>query len=189
MGIRLFLAFEITPDSKRYIETISQELKKSNLPVRWIKSDNIHLTLVFLGNVEENLIEDIKEKVNEVVKGVKSFKVSFNGTGVFPNLTRPRVVWLGLDGDIARLSNLRDNLQSTLKTLGFIPERRSFKPHLTLGRFKGRAGRTSGLKNILERYNTKSDVYCLKDFILFKSNLGPDGAKYTKMCKWTLERG
>ena len=123
MGIRSFLAFELAPDIKKQIETISKELKKSNLPVRWVKPENIHLTLIFLGDVEENLIEDIKTKVNEVVREMKSFKIRLKGVGVFPSLKRPRVVWVGLGGDIDRLSDLRDNLQSKLNALGFIPER------------------------------------------------------------------
>ena len=187
MGIRSFLAFELAPDIKKQIETISKELKKSNLPVRWVKPENIHLTLIFLGDVEENLIEDIKAKVNEVVREMKSFKIRLKGVGVFPSLKRPRVVWVGLGGDIDRLSDLRDNLQSKLNALGFIPERRPFKPHLTLGRFKGRTKGEHGLKNILERYyETKSDVCCLKEFILFKSDLKTNGAEYTKIFTWTL---
>jgi 2'-5' RNA ligase len=187
MGIRSFLAFELAPDIKKQIEGISKELKKSNLPVRWVKPENIHLTLIFLGDVEENLIEAVKEKVNEVVREMTSFKVRLKGAGVFPSLKRPRVVWVGLDGDIDRLSDLRDNLQLKLNALGFIPERRPFKPHLTLGRFKGRTSGEHGLKNILERYyETKSDIYCLKEFILFKSDLKPSGAEYTKICTWRL---
>ncbi|MEA3358179.1 MAG: RNA 2',3'-cyclic phosphodiesterase [Thermodesulfobacteriota bacterium] len=187
MGIRSFLAFELAPDIKKQIETISKELRKSNLPVRWVKPENIHLTLIFLGDVEENLIEDIKAKVNEVVREMESFKIRLKGAGVFPGLKRPRVVWVGLGGDIDRLSDLRDNLQSKLNALGFIPERRPFKPHLTLGRFKGRTKGENGLKNILERYyETKSDISCLKEFILFKSDLKPNGAEYTKIFTWTL---
>lgn len=187
MGIRSFLAFELAPDIKTQIETLSEELKDSNLPVRWVKPENIHLTLIFFGDVEENVIEDIKEKVNEAVKGMASVKIRLKGVGVFPNLKRPRVVWVGLGGDIDRLSDLRDNLQSKLNALGFIPERRPFKPHLTLGRFKGRTSGTYEIKNILERYyETKSDICYLKEFILFKSDLKPNGAEYTKICTWTL---
>ena len=187
MGIRSFLAFELPVEIREQIRVISKELKKMALPVRWVKVDNIHLTILFLGSVDEDTISDIEEKVNVVVKGFSAFKTKLNAVGAFPHWKRPRVIWIGLNGDIGRLSNLRNELQEELKALGFIPEKRPFRPHLTLGRFKGPIDRDEDMKWILDRYrDINSDLYQLNELILYKSDLKPDGPVYTKMATWPL---
>jgi 2'-5' RNA ligase len=187
MGIRSFLAFELPVEIREQIKVISKELKKTALPVRWVKVDNIHLTILFLGSVDEDTIGDIEEKVNVVVKGFSAFKTKLNAVGAFPHWKRPRVIWIGLNGDIGRLSNLRNKLLEELKVLGFMPEKRPFRPHLTLGRFKGPIDRGEDMKWILDRYrDINSDLYQLNELILYKSDLKPDGPVYTKMATWPL---
>jgi len=187
MGIRSFLAFELPVEIREQIRVISKELKKTALPVRWVKADNIHLTILFLGSVDEDTIDDIEEKANLVVKGFSAFRIRLNAVGVFPHWRRPRVIWIGLNGDIGRLSDLRDELQEELKALGFMPEKRPFRAHLTLGRFKGPIDRDEDMKWILDRYrDINSDLYQLNEFILYKSDLKPDGPVYTKMATWPL---
>jgi 2'-5' RNA ligase len=187
MGIRSFLAFELPVEIREQIRVISKELKKTALPVRWVKADNIHLTILFLGSVDENVIGDIEKKVNVVVKGFSAFKTKLNAVGAFPHWKRPRVIWVGLNGDIERLANLRDELQEELKDLGFMPEKRPFRPHLTLGRFKGPLDRNEDMKWICDKYrDINSDLYQLNELILYKSDLKPDGPVYTKMATWPL---
>jgi 2'-5' RNA ligase len=187
MDIRSFLAFELPVEIREQIRVISKELKKTALPVRWVKVDNIHLTILFLGSVDEDTIGDIEEKVNVVVKGFSAFKTKLNAVGAFPHWKRPRVIWIGLNGDIGRLSNLRNKLLEELKVLGFMPEKRPFRPHLTLGRFKGPIDRGEDMKWILDRYrDINSDLYQLNELILYKSDLKPDGPVYTKMATWPL---
>ena len=187
MGIRSFLAFELPVEIREQIRVISKELKKTALPVRWVKADNIHLTILFLGSVDEDTIGDIEEKVNVVVKGFSAFKTKLSAVGAFPHWKRPRVIWIGLNGDIGRLSNLKNELQEELKVLGFIPEKRPFRAHLTLGRFKGPIDRDEDMKWILDRYrDINSDMYQVNELILYKSDLKPDGPVYTKMATWPL---
>jgi 2'-5' RNA ligase len=187
MGIRSFLAFELPPEIREKIGEVSIELQKLTLPVRWVKVTNIHLTIIFLGYVDEDKIDDIKEKVNLVVKRFSIFKTRLNDIGVFPNWRKPRVIWIGLGGEIERLSTLREELQTGLKVLGFKPEKRPFAPHLTIGRFKGLLDRDEELKSILDRYHDLSgDLQYLNELVLFKSDLKPDGPVYTKMASWQL---
>jgi 2'-5' RNA ligase len=187
MGIRSFLAFELPPEIREKIGEVSIELQKLTLPVRWVKVTNIHLTIIFLGYVDEDKIDDIKEKVNLVVQRFSIFKTRLNGIGVFPNWRKPRVIWIGLGGEIERLSTLREELQTGLKVLGFKPEKRPFAPHLTIGRFKGLVERDEELKSILDRYHDLSgDLQYLNELVLFKSDLKPDGPVYTKMASWQL---
>jgi len=187
MGIRSFLAFELPVEIREQIRAISKELKKTALPVRWVKADNIHLTILFLGSVDEDTIGDIGERVNLVVKGFSAFRIRLDAVGVFPHWRRPRVIWIGLNGDIGGLSNLRNELQEELKVLGFMPEKRPFRAHLTLGRFKGPIDRDENMKWIIDRYrDINSDLYQLNELILYKSDLNPDGPVYTKMATWPL---
>ena len=187
MGIRSFLAFELPPAIREKIGEVSIELQKLTLPVRWVKVTNIHLTIIFLGYVDEDKIDDIKEKVNLVVQRFSIFQTRLNDIGVFPNWRKPRVIWIGLGGEIERLSTLREELQTGLKVLGFKPEKRPFAPHLTIGRFKGLVDRDEELKSILDRYHDLSgDLQYLNELVLFKSDLKPDGPVYTKMASWPL---
>jgi 2'-5' RNA ligase len=187
MSIRSFLAFELAPKVREQIKTVSTELQKTRMPVRWVKVDNIHLTIIFLGSVNEDKIDDIKEKVNSVVKRFSIFKTRLNGVGVFPNWRRPRVIWVGLNGEIERLSRFRDELQTELKVLGLKEEKRPYRPHLTIGRFKGASNRDEELKWIIDRYHDiTSDQYYLNELVFFKSDLKPDGPVYTKMASWPL---
>jgi 2'-5' RNA ligase len=185
MAIRSFLAFELPSQIREQIEEISRELRQSSLPVRWVRTENIHLTVIFLGSVGEDIIDDIKEKVGVIAERFSAVKISLNGVGVFPNWRRPRVFWVGLDGEIENLSNLRNELQAELKALGFKPEKRAFRPHLTLGRFKSSLERDEELKWILDRFHDiNSDAHYLSELILFKSDLKPGGPLYTRMAAW-----
>ena len=187
MGIRSFLAFELPVEIRENIRVVSRELRKMALPVRWVKVDNIHLTIVFLGSVDEDTVGDIKEKVNVAVKRFSPVKTRLSSVGAFPHWRKPRVIWIGLNGNIERLSHLRNALQEELKVLGFIPEKRPFRPHLTLGRFKGPMKRDEDIQWICDRYrDITSDLYQLNELILYKSDLKPDGAVYTKMATWPL---
>jgi 2'-5' RNA ligase len=189
MGIRSFLAFELPPEIREQIGMISGELRRSRLPARWVKKENIHLTIVFLGSVDENVIEDIKGRVSSVVKGFSIFRTRLSGLGVFPNWRKPRVLWVGLNGDVEPLSLLRDQLQRELKAFGLHQETRPFRPHLTLGRFKGPVRHDEDLKWILDKYHDiAGDLYRLEELVLFRSDLKPDGPVYTKMAAWPLGR-
>ena len=188
MGIRSFLAFELPLRIKDRVGEISKELQQSRLPVRWVKVENIHLTIVFLGSVAEETIADIKLKVGSTAERFSAFQIKLNGVGVFPNWRRPRVFWIGLNGEIGGLSGLRDELQAGLEEFGFKPENRPFRPHLTLGRFKGTVNRGEELKWILDRFHDiSSDDDYLKELVFFKSDLRPAGPIYTKMAVWPLK--
>jgi 2'-5' RNA ligase len=187
MGIRSFLAFELPPEIREQIGEISRELRKSTLPARWVREENIHLTIVFLGSIEETVVEDLKESVGSVVQHFTGFTASLSRLGVFPNWRKPRVLWIGLEGDIAGLSRLRDELQDALTVFGIRKETRPFRSHLTLGRFKDRLGDHQELQGILDRYHHIPGTPCsLDELVLFKSKLKPSGPVYTKMASWPL---
>ena len=187
MEIRSFLAFELPTDIKNIISVVSEDGRKTALNVRWVHVTNIHLTVIFMGMVPEEQIGPIGEVAGGVCRGCRPFNIQVEGTGLFGSRRNPRVLWIGLGGDIDRMSHFRDDLQKSLGPFGIKEEKRPFRPHLTLGRF--RKGRSNGtdLDNLLSKYRDLSSPECnLNKFVLFKSDLTPNGAVYTKLGAWSL---
>ncbi len=187
MKIRSFLAFELPLEIETVVTRVSDELKKSSLDAKWVKPGNIHLTVVFMGNVEVNEIPVIKEKIGEACLKYDAFDISLKGLGCFPHMRKPRVVWIGLDGDLERMSYFRDVLQECLVPFGIEEEKRGFKPHLTLGRFRKPRRASSEELELLSRYEDVTSPTCsLTELGLFKSELKPGGARYTRLGVWPL---
>jgi len=187
MAIRSFLAFELPPDIKSEVKRISGEVKKTGLEASWVKPDNIHLTTVFTGDIDEKDIPDMISNIDNVTAEYEPFDISLGGMGLFPDIKRPRVLWLGLNGGIEGLASLRDDLQKSLEPFGIKQEKRPFKPHLTLGRFRKPAKDKFLLKKMLDEYGEISGPNGkLDELILFKSDLKPTGAVYTRLHYWPL---
>ena len=187
MKIRSFLAFELPLEIKAVVNRVSEELKRSSLDVKWVKSGNIHLTLVFMGDVEVNEIPTIKEEVEKVCLTCDAFDISLKGLGCFPHMRKPRVIWIGFDGNLERMSFFRDTLQECLMPFGIKEEKRRFKPHLTLGRFRKPKRMNSQELELLSSYGDLTSPVCsLTELVLFKSELKPGGARYTRQGVWPL---
>ncbi|NQT55640.1 MAG: RNA 2',3'-cyclic phosphodiesterase [Desulfobacteraceae bacterium] len=187
MEIRSFLAFELPEEIKKIIFHVSEEAKKFPLDVRWVKASNIHLTMVFMGNILMEHLEGISEAVSKACKMYGPFNISLKEMGAFSNRRNPRVLWVGLEGDIERMSYFRGTLQKSLKSFGVKEEKRQFNPHLTLGRFRKGSRPSEHLDDLLSRYqDLTSPVSTLEELVLFKSDLNPKGAAYTKLNIWPL---
>jgi 2'-5' RNA ligase len=187
MGIRSFLAFELPDDIKTIVTRVSGEIRKSPLDVRWVRPEFIHLTVVFMGDIESEQIPSMGESLGAVCSQHSPFTISLKPMGCFPNTRNPRVIWLGIDGDLERMSRFRDDLQHALSPFGIKEEERAFRPHLTLGRFKKPGKRQTELEQLLAKYRElPSPVRTLSDLVLFRSDLKPGGAVYTKMTSWPL---
>ncbi len=187
MEIRSFLAFELPLDIKEIVARVSGEIRRSPLNVRWVHVDNIHLTVIFMGNVKMGDVANIGTEVETVCSRYSSFDVLLREMGVFPNKRNPRVLWLGLDGDLERMSHFRDSLQEQLGPFGIKEEKRRFRPHLTLGRFRKPQKGKSHLNEFIMKYGDLTSPVCsLNELILFQSTLSPKGAEYTKLGSWPL---
>ena len=187
MGIRSFLAFELPRDVKTVVDRVAGEVRRSGLDVRWVKVENIHLTVVFLGNVNTENLAGVEKGAEETCLRYGPFDIALGGMGCFPNTRNPRVIWLGVEGDLDRMSPFRDALQDKLEPFGVKAEKRPFRPHLTLGRFKNRGNPPGRLLDMLSSHkDLTSPVRSLNELVLFKSELKPGGAVYTKMLSWPL---
>jgi len=187
MEIRSFLALKLPPEIKKTLSHILREMKKTPLDVRWVKADNIHITMVFLGNVPVEDVEPMGESAEKVCQQYGPFAISLRGAGVFSSRRNPRVLWAGMEGDIDRMTCFRDVLQRHLKPFGIKQEKRPFRPHLTIGRFRKGARPGNDLDDLLTEYQDLSSPVCaLKELVLFKSDLKPGGPVYSELKSWPL---
>ncbi len=187
MELRSFLAFELSPEMKSAVKTAYEDASKSRLDVRWVRPEGIHVTVVFMGNIKEEEIAPMGSEIGKVCSDFAPFRASLKGIGCFPNHRNPRVIWIGMEGDIERLSRFRDDLQKRLIPFGIEVETRALKPHLTLGRFKKPLRDERELRKFMEQHSTLTSASCsLHELVLFKSALNPGGAIYTKLLSWPL---
>jgi len=179
--VRCFLAIEITPSILKKIGDILNDLRSSPGDVKWVKPDNIHLTLKFFGNIETRNIDEICSRVEMAVAQKKSFRVGVSGMGAFPNSRSPRVIWLGLEDREGKLASIYRKVEEKLEIIGFKSEKRPFKPHLTIGRVKSQRGKKELFK-VIDNFSTLDlGSFEVKSLVLFKSDLTPKGAIYTKL--------
>lgn len=179
--IRAFIACDIPEALLKEISNIQDKLKGLDADVNWTKISGIHITLKFLGDIEEGSIDKIASVLLEAVKGQSPFEIKIQGGGSFPNLKNPRVVWLGVVDEAKRLSNIQQALDSGLKAIGFEPEEREFRPHLTLGRVKGFKGKEQLSLAVSDLKDIEIGSFTVDRVMLYKSELRPIGAVYTKL--------
>lgn len=180
--IRAFLAIEPPAEIRKEIGNIQNSLKRlCPFDVRWVKPDGIHLTLKFFGNVSEEDIMAISRVVEENTAATSPLHLKVNKLGLFPSRKRPRVLWIGLGGDTPPLLIMQENLEQGFAGCGFTREERPFRLHLTIGRVK-----TPHISGDPEQFMAKADDWAAGSFIacglgLFKSDLTPQGAVYTRL--------
>jgi len=179
--IAISLSKELQSKIAQVEETLVGEL--DNLPVRWVNASNIHLTLKFLGDVSVNNIPMLQKIIQNEAAETKPFEVSVGGFGVFPNISRPRVLWVGVEAP-DELIGLQRRIEGEAARLGYAPDSRAFSPHLTLGRVSRSAdyrevrGISSALRNYKLGFIGAARIHQVH---LFRSDLHPEGAVYTEM--------
>jgi len=192
-GIRSFVAIELSDQVREALAELQENLKAQVPPkaVRWTRTESIHLTLQFLGDVAPGKVEAIAEALRGVGAGQAPFTIQLKELGVFPNPGRPRVVWVGVAEPSGALVALQKGVTQALEPLGFEPEKRPYSPHLTIGRADRRAGRQD-LAEVGELV-TRTEVGTLgqvhvEHVVLMKSDLQPGGAVYTPLAVIPLAR-
>jgi len=184
--IRSFLAIDLPKEIIGKLGEIQNDLKSVGAQVKWVRLESIHLTLKFFGNIEEKNIDEISRVLAEVASKINVFGLEVKGTGVFPNIARPRVIWAGIKYTKGTLDLLHKEAESCLSKIGFEPEGRQFRAHLTLGRFKSLKDKRHLIQKIEEFENRELGTFKVKSLYLFKSELRPTGAVYTKLKTFDL---
>ena len=186
--IRAFIAIELPETIKSSIETIQTRMKSLTLPMRWVRLENIHLTMKFLGDIEEMEIERIDTALMDSVKTHPPLTISAKGVGVFPGFRRPRVLWVGINDHETGLAGLQNSIEEQLHRIGYPKEGRPFKGHLTIGRAKGHVDNIK-LKAALDSFlSFESPSFTVDEFFLYRSVLKPGGSEYTKLIRIPLTR-
>ncbi len=178
--MRTFIAVELPPGMKRKIEEVQAPLKKTDTFVSWVKPGSVHVTLKFLGEVAEERIEDVFHGTERALKESKVFSLSLKDLGCFPNLRRPRVVWVGVDKGKDDLTQMQKQIEEELFKLRFPKEQRSFSPHLTIGRVKSPRN-IEALTGLIETMKFETEEVKVDEVVVMKSQLHPQGAIYTPL--------
>ena len=178
--MRAFIAIDLDPEIKKNISDFLRRLKKLEQPkVGWIKEQGMHLTLKFLGEIDEAQATRVQGLMKDVAALARAFSLKFQGTGFFPPPPKlPRVLWIGAAGE-PTLGELQERLESGLEKLGFSRENRPFHPHLTLGRVKSPAGLGEVIAELEKNKEAGFGEMVVKKVTLFKSTLRPSGAEYS----------
>lgn len=186
--IRAFIAIEVDSVTKQKISGLINTLKKTNADVKWVRENQMHLTLKFLGNVSQDKIPFISDAIKQITYDIHEFPLSFSGIGAFPNTNRPRVIWAAIDKGSKELKTMAGLIEKKMNSLGFKKEDRDYKAHLTLGRVRSQKNIKELAKNISgAEFKIKSDIK-IEKLTLFQSTLTPKGTVYAPLGEFHLSK-
>jgi len=179
--IRSFIAIELPEGIRHALAEVQKHLKRDVAGVRWVQPASIHLTLKFLGDIPAEQVQPIAAAAMGVVQNEPPLIVGLGGLGAFPNPRRPRVVWVGIEGDVERMGRVQTRLEEALEPLGVPREGRAFRPHLTLGRVKDPRRPPDLTRALADVTVPTCNSFDVHEILLYKSDLRPTGAIYTKL--------
>ncbi len=183
--IRAFIAIELPDQVKCDLSELLGRIRPGQeRAVKWVDPDSIHLTLKFLGNIPAEKAIDVARAIGEAAAEAKPFTLELQGLGAFPNLRSPRVVWVGLGGDVRLIGDLQKRIDQAMIHLGFPAERREFSPHLTLGRLRDKATREERRslgESIRSMRLESSPPFLVDEVCLMRSILTSAGAIYHRL--------
>ncbi|MFH1422755.1 MAG: RNA 2',3'-cyclic phosphodiesterase [Planctomycetota bacterium] len=179
--VRTFIAIALTDEVRNNLLSIQHRLSETGTKIRWVEHKNLHLTLKFLGDIYLSNAGDISQIIEKAVAGVKPFVFEISGTGAFPNLHSPRIVWVGVKKNVDILANIFNYLNEHLLEYDIPPENRSYVPHITIGRVKSMSHSGSGNLELRIKENSEKvfGEVEVKEILLMMSELSPAGPKYT----------
>ena len=186
--MRLFLAIPIKTTDNDFIPLLNglRSQLAHEKRINWVKPNNIHLTLKFIGDTRQEDVPKIIEGVGEMLKRHKSFTMDFNRTGIFGSRYAPRVLWLGMQNTPQQLLDLEEDTLTTFDELGFLRDRQNFVPHITLGRIKELCEKQY-FQKIVAGIEQKSYISQeVNEIILYQSILRPEGAVYREIKKFRI---
>lgn len=186
---RLFVAIELPEAVHRRVEQVTAQLAGAGWRAKWVKPEGVHLTLKFYGNVAVERVDALSAALAAAVSNHAPFTLRVSGPGVFPAPRRPRVLWLGLEGELDALSALAGAVERASVPLGFAAEERPFRPHITVARVRPEQQATiSGLEDHFARLAALPPIpFRVEHLALIRSQLRRDGPLYTAVRRFALK--
>ncbi|MDD5108044.1 MAG: RNA 2',3'-cyclic phosphodiesterase [Candidatus Omnitrophica bacterium] len=188
--MRAFIAIELPSGIKNAISKIQYKLKTTLPKISWVKPTNLHLTLKFLGEITSKKLSDINQIITETTQVNTSFKIKLETVGIFPNITKAHIIWIGTEDAPETLKQIIGQLETKLGQYGIAKEKRPFRTHITIGRLKSRIVPSKLEKSL---GNIKTDMvhenleFVARGITLFQSTLSPSGPIYTALKKASLK--
>ena len=186
--IRTFVAVEIAAEVRDRAARLIAQLQTAQANVRWVAAEHLHLTLKFLGDVDITETPNICTAVTRAAADVPAFQFECRGTGAFPNINRPRTLWIGLGLGAKNLSHLQAAIETALEDLGYPKEQRRFHGHITIGRI--RHGR-QGISQLAQLLHSREDLVLgttrAQEAVIFSSRLGRTGSRYEPLGRARLQ--
>lgn len=179
--MRAFIAIELSPDSIKCLASLEEQLKSSGADVKWVKPENIHLTLKFLGEIDDKAREKITKIMEDIAVKEKPFCIRLFSPGAFPKINLPRVIWIGIDKGDSQIKQIAKALEEEIAKVGIPKENRPFSSHITLGRVRSDLNReklVKNLENLASNSPQDSPEFMVAKITLFKSTLTPRGPIY-----------
>lgn len=187
--MRTFIAIELPQEIKDFLAQLQAELKSTNADVKWVAPENIHLTLKFLGEIDDKQLEKVVQIINEAGKEKDKFQVSISSLGAFPKIDFPRVIWIGIESKDKQVKEIAKDLEEKIARIGIPREKRAFSSHITIGRVRSPLNRQElvlDLKNKADLSGQNLHFYVTK-ITLFKSTLTPKGPIYEILKETSLK--
>lgn len=184
--VRAFIAVELDEKARELIRDVQTRLKSAGADVKWVKPENAHLTLKFLGDVPEKRLKAVIEALETLTAAASPIPTRLTRLGMFPDRRRPRLLWIGLDDAEGRLTRLAEAVETALGNVGFKKEDRAFQPHITIARL-----RSSHNVGALAETAAQLSIPCginqsFASLTLFKSTLTPAGPVYESLKKFFM---
>ncbi len=176
---------ELSPEVRRELDRIQNQLQETGARVRWVPPANIHLTLKFMGAVEMELVPELVETTKQCVVGLAPWVTEVQGVGSFPSGRSPRVIWVGVTDEEGKLARIHKCLDRELRGFSVKREARRYHPHLTLGRVQSSSYALAEAIRSLEE--TEAGTLTINGLTLFQSDLTPEGAVYTPLAHMPFE--
>jgi len=179
--MRAFIAIELPQEIKDYLARLQAKLKKSGADIKWVEPQNIHLTLKFLGDIDDYALDKIKTIIDKDACLKNEFSLNLSELGTFPNITAPRVIWVGINEGSETIKQIAESLNKDITAIGIPQEDREFSCHITIGRSKSGLNRLQ-LMQLLKELSGKPQEenlgFTVRKITLFKSTLTAAGPVY-----------
>ncbi len=179
--MRTFIAIELPKEIKDALARLQEKLKSTGADVKWVEPDNIHLTLKFLGEIDEQKLDKIALILENIAKDKSSFHICISSIGAFPRNSSPRVIWVGIDKGDKETKEIAKQLEEKIQKIGIPKEDRSFSSHITIGRTRSALNLqklVQELKTLENDLGIKGMEFDATKITLFKSTLTPKGPIY-----------